>query len=385
MKKEASNNNSTKVRDSSLELMRIISMFFIVLYHIILHCNFLNTSTGSIKVLFDLILSFIIIHVNSFIVITGYFQSKSKFKFSKLLAINNSTWFYKILIPIILIILSIIKIPDKISIFKILMPIDYGTYWYINNYIVLYLLSPYLNHVVEGMNKNQFKRLLIIFFIFISLIPTFTHDYSFNTYGGRSLITFIMLYFIGAYLRKFPIEFEGIFENKTEKAKQLIYLCLYIFFAVLSFLVLRFGIELTNNGELSYYFGVNLQNFNASYASPIIVLETVFYFMFFKSLKIKSKFINIVSSLTLGVYQISENIYLRENIYDYFKLTKIQNVSGRYILYSIVSAFLVFWICIILELIRQKVFKFIYNRKFASKFRNKIRNYFSDLGFDISW
>ena len=107
--------------------------------------------------------------------------------------------------------------------------------------------------------------------------------------------------------------------------------------------------------------------------------------MFFKSLKIKSKFINIVSSLTLGVYQISENIYLRENIYDYFKLTKIQNVSGRYILYSIVSAFLVFWICIILELIRQKVFKFIYNRKFASKFRNKIRNYFSDLGFDISW
>ena len=68
-------------RNSNFELMRIVSMFFVVLWHIILHGNVINNCANpTIKILLQIIMFCIIIHVNSFVLLSGYFQSKSEFK-----------------------------------------------------------------------------------------------------------------------------------------------------------------------------------------------------------------------------------------------------------------------------------------------------------------
>ena len=73
--------NKVKDRNSNFELMRIISMVFIILWHIILHGNMISNSTNeSIKFLLNFIQYILVIHVNSFVVLSGYFQSKSNFK-----------------------------------------------------------------------------------------------------------------------------------------------------------------------------------------------------------------------------------------------------------------------------------------------------------------
>ena len=77
--------NNVKERNSSYELMRIVSMFLIVLYHIIMHGKVLeNCQNEGLKIIFEFIEFVTLVHVNSFILVTGYFQAESNFKQSKI-------------------------------------------------------------------------------------------------------------------------------------------------------------------------------------------------------------------------------------------------------------------------------------------------------------
>ena len=91
--------NSLKIRQSNFELMRIISMFMIVIYHIIIHGNIIeNISSPSHHIFFTFIKSLTLIGVNSFIILTGYFQSKTTINFKKILVLILQLFFYKIII-----------------------------------------------------------------------------------------------------------------------------------------------------------------------------------------------------------------------------------------------------------------------------------------------
>ena len=92
-----------KVRKSNFELMRIISMVMIIYYHIILHGNILLNSKNIYFTFTNEIIEFlIIVHVNLFMLLTGYFQVDSKFKLSKVFSLLAQTIFYAIIIMIIL-------------------------------------------------------------------------------------------------------------------------------------------------------------------------------------------------------------------------------------------------------------------------------------------
>lgn len=83
---ESSNIIEKKTRNSSYELLRIISMFLIVLYHTILYGNVIKNTTGTLQTIFEIIKIFAFIHVNCFIIIMGYFQSKSKVDIKKIIS-----------------------------------------------------------------------------------------------------------------------------------------------------------------------------------------------------------------------------------------------------------------------------------------------------------
>ena len=76
-----------KIRQSNFELMRIISMFFIVIWHIIVHGGLLNNTIGVNHFLIQLILCIIVVHVNSFILISGFFQYSKNFSLKKFLSV----------------------------------------------------------------------------------------------------------------------------------------------------------------------------------------------------------------------------------------------------------------------------------------------------------
>lgn len=84
-----------KSRKSNFELMRIIAMLMIVLWHVIIYGNILGIYYNSfMSSLFSFLKFFLVIRVNLFMLLTGYFQISTKFKFSKIIKIISQLIFY---------------------------------------------------------------------------------------------------------------------------------------------------------------------------------------------------------------------------------------------------------------------------------------------------
>lgn len=197
---------SFKMRNSSIELLRIVAIFMIIGLH------YLNMG-GALEVLKPNELSYyiayfteslFIIGVNLFVIITAYFSiDKSEPKVSKVIRLILLAYFYGTLFYIIsvLIRMNSFEIVDFLNRMDIFLK---GPYWFIIMYIILYLISPFINVMLNNINKNMHKGIIFIMLFFFSLWPSFL-PFGPSNDGGYGIITFVLLYCIGAYLKKYCI------------------------------------------------------------------------------------------------------------------------------------------------------------------------------------
>lgn len=380
MIKEKTNAN---VRESNFELLRIISMLFIVVYHIIMHGGLLGSTSGNTNLVLNIIMAVCIVHVNSYVLLSGYFQSKAKFKMSKVISLNNSVWFYNVLITGILIFTGFITL-NSVGILKMISPISYKDYWFITCYLLLYLISPLLNTIIENISKDKYKKTLLLLFLIESLLPTLTKNEFFDVTNGFSLYHFIFLYFIGAYLRKYPINKSYTLKNMSNNLQILLYGFISLFMIFINVSMLLASNELVKLHPVVAEVGLIFQNGFLAYNNPLIVIQTVSYFLVFSLLSFKSRFINYISAATLGVYLIHDNASIRPFLYKRFGFNST-SYGITVILRIAVVAILIFSVCIIMEIIRKEIFKFIYNRKISKKNRKFYQQYFKSLGLNINW
>lgn len=363
-------------RKSNFELLRIVSMFFIVLYHTIIHGHVIENSTNpGLTMISNLLLFICIVHVNSYVLVSGYFQSKSTCKQSKVWSLINADWFYRVIIVIILTSIGAISL-SKVEFLKQLFIIDItDSYWFIKFYIAIYLLSPFLNKLIEGLNKKEYNKLLIILTVLLSIIPYLTGEQGFSN-NGFTIQHFIYLYLIGGYLRKFPIGELVIFKKYSKQV-----VCLIIFFscAILNYIIYRSSQSLNNVNSLVNDITNNLILMSRAYSNPIIMLQTVAFVLFFETLDIHSKIINNLAKLTLGIYLIHDNSLVRGVLYQWLKIDDGPVSNYSFILYIFIIAIAIYIVCSLIEWIRQKIFLLIYNRKISKKIRDKYYNWFSNL------
>ena len=101
--------NSEKIRESNFELMRLILMFMIVFWHLIINFIFVHPNTPISLIVWNILYYLLIIHIDTFILLTGYFQSKKEvLGIEKIIKLNNQAYFYKIVFLVIFLILHII-------------------------------------------------------------------------------------------------------------------------------------------------------------------------------------------------------------------------------------------------------------------------------------
>lgn len=379
-------------KKSGLELMRIVSMFFIILYHIILHSGLIDSAVGGSKFLLVLLESLLIVHVNSFILLTGYFQSDKDARLSKVISIFNMTWFYKILCIIgIYILVNYFSFNNEVEMSfhqKLIsfLPLDRSENWYINNYLLIYIFSPFINVLINKIDKNKFKKLIIITFIIFSLVGTLFIGSIIPIYGeGRSILTFILLYFVGAYLRKYPLEESRLFKKYTDKMKKYMFLTLYIILGLVVMLFRFTSLTIITYGPIYEEISNIFRLLSVSFLSPIVLLESITYFLFFKNMKFSSKIINFIGGTTFGIYLLHENIYIRSNLYNWLNMNKHANGGIKLIGMIIILGIIIFISCMIIEIIRKIIYKFFYKRKFAKKIRNRIIEFIKTLGLDINY
>ena len=372
-------------RNSNFELMRIVSMAFIVLWHIIMHGTVLSNCTNpAIKMILEFIMFLIIIHVNSFVLLSGYFQSKSKFKLSKLLHIFFEVVFYSLLIFIICVKLGIVDNYSIVTIFNNISLSSLNNYWFIKMYLVTYVLSDFINKFINRLTRGEFKSFLILSFILLSVIPFIT-GYKVVWNDGFTFFNFIYLYMIGAYLRMYPLKETYHFKLMSKNGYMLLLIMSFTSLALINYLINHVALEMNGMSNIFSELSSRVGASYFDYATPFVMIGTILYFEFFKTLDFNNKFINKVATYTFGVYLIHDNELVRNNIYKFIGIDS--NIPFGYSIFIkiLLALVLIYIVCTIIDFIRECLFKLILKIPFITKIKNWFKNFVSSFNFKINW
>ena len=358
-------------RASNFELLRIVSMFFIVFWHCIVHGNLLSNTIGKYNFILEFLLFILIIHVNSFMLLTGYFMVYSKFKLEKVVKILFQLFFYNFVINTVLYFCGFVKY-NNVDYLKSILFFNTESYWYIQCYLIVYCFSPLLNKIIEIYTKNQLKHIIILLLLFFSIIPLFLLGL-FNNNNGMDVIHYSILYLIGAYIKKYDVS-SYMFNKFNLLQKKVLYIFIFFVCIVINislFYFCKYIKELDSN--ILFFIGNVLGSKIKIYSNIFVIIQSVVYFMFFTTLSIKSKFINYIGSLTLGVYFFHENMYLRTIIYKYAGIDKgIVLYGNSIILRTFLIAIIIFIIGLIIEAIRKFISFILLKIKPIRKLYNNI-------------
>lgn len=342
-----------KQRESNFELLRIICMFMIVGLHILAHGGSLyalNPNNINYYII-NIIESFFIVSVNCYVLISGYFRIKANFP--KLVKLELQILFYSISIPLFLVIIKVNNF-SKIEIIKFFMPVISKQWWFVTIYVILFLLSPFINILVDNLNEDNYKKLLIFLFTVFIIWPTFSIN-SINNDKGFGLYSFIFLYLVGSFVRKY---------HNSKKNNKFLYLKIYLITTMLIFLCTLVSTILHKSNNYNFY----------NYDSIFVFISSVALFLFFKELKFKSKFINKISKLVFAVYLIHDNSNMSAFIFKYILNFKKLYYNKFILFYIFYSTIIIFIVCICIEFLRTTIFNILETKIISLKIIKKINN-----------
>ncbi len=326
-----------KKRNSSIELLRIISMIMIIVSHCSVHGLKELNSTIFINNIIRDIFTLGNLGVTIFVIITGYVSYGKNIKISKIIKLEFQVIFYSLILYIIS---SIIMHTNILSIdlVKSIFPIIFKKYWFISAYIILYLFVPYINMIIDKFDNDILKKLIITNIVLVFIIPTITtSDLFFN-----ELFQFISFYLVGAYIKKYNI-------NVINKKKQIniLMICICIFLISSTIIIEFISFKFQFLKPYSTYF------FNRN--SIFILMLAICIFLEFISIEeYNCNIINNISSTTLGIYLIHDNPNFRSILWNNINLEKYFNKT-YFILIILLTVIIIFIVCFVIEFIRKNI------------------------------
>ena len=367
---ESKSNN----RQSNFEILRIISMLMIILFHLsstrAVDEEYWFNSAVYAKYIALLFEPGGFIGVSIFFMLSGYFLVNKTFSFKRIANIFFTVLVYGVINIFCYILLKFTPplhkyIANKSILICILesifQPLSSKKYWFITVYFIIYLCSPLLNSFFLKLNKKGFFTFLILWWIFWYTLPC-TFHYRFNEIQRG-----FFFYILGAYLKLFPTPKEA---DKRRICLHFFYLTIFVilWFAHSYFEYLSIKFSLRDFSRAKLYSLITDGTIKAFF----IPLCSITIFLFFKNLHIAyHPFINMISKTTLAVYLIHGGNYIFVPFRLIFK--NLNDYTLPYFaLYAILGSICCFAYCTIIELIRIKCTSQIFARinKMLTSFYN---------------
>lgn len=323
-------------RKSNFELLRIISMFLVL----VVHADFLslgyptleelNTQSGIVivKGLFE---SASIICVNLFVLISGYFMIK--LRWSKIFSYVYQCLFYSICVYALFIILELCELNFS-NIVQVFLEGWFMNNQFISNYLALMLLAPLINTIFERGAPQQ-VQIGMLGFAFIAFIMNWLVPVQGGGFlGGYSIIHLVFIYCIGSFIRLFS--FLKYFNYRAS-----VYLLFYIVFIIIN--TLFFYII------FAYSLPWNVWGYN----SPIVVSGSIAVFLFFRSINIKSNIVTFIAQSSFAVFLLHTNSFVFPFFKEHVNFLYNNNVGWLVLAKLFVYLVSVFIISILLDQIRK--------------------------------
>ena len=317
-----------KERQAGVDLLRLIAVLMISTGHY-LSAWILNYSEfGSFNTkIARMIEALAVVSVNLFILISGYFGINSKgMNLRRIVNMLVMIAFFSCGSYLIQSATGQISF-HFIAFLKSLIPYMFEGYWFIRVYLILSVIAPFLNVGLIKLEGRNYLLLLALCFCVFSVLPSFSK--AFQNGNGFDIIHFVFMYALGGYIKL----------HMVKKPRPVVCFLGYIIFGIVTFLFSIYG------DNLGYW----------AYDFISVVPESVFLFLTFVQIRLKSRPISFLAKSSLAVF-VTEN-----SIPGLYKdILKVKNYmdSSLFLLHFIGSiiCFTVFALC--LDCVRRFIFKY---------------------------
>lgn len=214
-------------RNPAADLIRILAFFLVVSVHFFLNNGFYSQIVvGKRMFIMTLMRSFFIICVPLFITLSGYLLNRKKLEKNYYKRISKIIITY-ILASLLCVLYSIVFLKQDLTIKNIILNIfnfSAARYsWYIEMYLGLFLLIPFLNIVYNALPSQKSKIWLILTFVILTSLPSVLNIYNLTSFDWLALpsssttmnkilpswwqeIYPITYYYIGCYLSEYGLK-----------------------------------------------------------------------------------------------------------------------------------------------------------------------------------
>lgn len=349
-------------RNYGIDLLRIVSMLMVVILHILGQGGVLKSSqilSSQYEVACFLEMA-CYCAVNCYALISGYVGVDSKFKLSNIAYIWLQVIFYSVGIAA----LFAYFIPEVYinDVFEGFLPVTKNLYWYFTAYFCIFFFMPFFNKAIQNMSEKQLKYIGVCIFIIFSIMQTLAKREVFYTNCGYSALWLALLYVLGGIIKK--TEFLSKVKNYW---LALIYLlCIVITWVekyVIDYLNQASPVEPERVGWL------------VSYISPTILISAIVLVVLFSKIKtgnVSAKLIAFFAPLSFGVYL----IHVQKHIWIYVMKERfiwLAEYNATVIILAVLGyAVAIFLACIVIEFVRDLLFKLLKIKQSLQKIEAKI-------------
>ncbi|MBQ9274707.1 MAG: acyltransferase [Succinivibrio sp.] len=321
-----------QLRDSRMELLRLIAMLLIVAHHVVLFSNLNLPALQPSDLVYQLNILLAMLMVSGgkvgvfmFGAISGYFLiQKPGPKPSRLVKLWLCVLFYSAGGFALACALHW----QDFSVWELirtLLPLTFGRYWFMTAFMLLMLLSPYFNLGLRSLSKAQFKALLVMLFLLWYLLSTILWPaplYGEKFYCGE-FEALCYAYACGAYWRLFPPELRF--------RRCLGLLCLTVLALTLVFVLCQFHARGRSEIMIHYIFFARWH----SVFVPVIALSLLSCALALKPYY--SRLINYLAQGAFGVYLIHSCVSLKGPLALTFWPLQNQIYTDTFALWAVVT------------------------------------------------
>ena len=284
------------MRQSNIELLRIISMILIIMHHFSVHGCFPFTPDLTFNKVFLQVFGLGgKAGVVAFVMITGYFMVSSSFKLHKFVKLVGQIWFYSIAMLGVAMGLGLDTVTSR-NMMLALLPIG-AMSWFGQNFLVLYLLTPIINRALRWLQHKYYVMLLVVSTVIWFLIPTALNlwpNVPHTTFGFKHIFSFVIFYSMGAYIK--------LYGSHITKKIGIIFSTIGLVGAFLGDILVDV-LAMTNPVYMKqiFYFTQN------DYGFFQLLLGIGLFIIFLKAKITYRPWINVVASTTFGIYLLHDN------------------------------------------------------------------------------
>ncbi len=333
---------------SNIELLRIVAMALIIAAHLSYWGGAYYHTEGVNRFIASLFVVGGKLGVSLYVMIGSIFMAKRNVSFRAIFRIVLTMMFVVFSIAITGVIMG-----KPVSILNTFNPTT--KYWFVNVYVALMLVSPYLNKLISIMNFRMYRNFCIVLTFIAAIYPTF----KFNGEFTNQFIWFLYLYFLVNFILKYKTEINTLLSSKRLLS---IVAKTYILFAGVGYVFMAYLIF-----RDEYFFPLR------NSGSIVLLAVALGIFMFFYKLNIgHCGFINWVAKGTFVAYLIHDNGYVRKVLWgDLLKCEQWYNMPD-FIVYGTFVIIGILFLGAIAAPFVDKIISFILNRFYIQELVAKL-------------